>query len=192
MKKKSKIFNKLFTVFVAVLCMAMLCVPAFASSGTVILPETTFVYEQEYNGVMFEYSFPLVEGYEYTVVINGVSYSCVCWSQEVDDDGLFYCLGSSDIDNPEYPFMIVSGVDTAASFFVFLISDFKDGDTFTVAIYADSPSDSLFGDISSMVDFSIGWIGQFVEVVTSNALLLCFCVVMFVGLGIGLIARIKR
>lgn len=46
--------------------------------------------------------------------------------------------------------------------------------------------------VSSLVTAAIGWIGQFVTVITSNPLLLAFVVVSFVGLGVGLIRRIIR
>lgn len=46
--------------------------------------------------------------------------------------------------------------------------------------------------VTSLVTAAIGWIGQFVTVITSNPLLLAFVVVSFVGLGVGLIRRIIR
>lgn len=46
--------------------------------------------------------------------------------------------------------------------------------------------------ISSIVTGAIGWVGDYVDVITSNPLLLAFVVVSFVGLGVGLLRRLIR
>lgn len=52
--------------------------------------------------------------------------------------------------------------------------------------------DGIISVISSLVTAGIGWVGDFVTVITANPLLLMFVVTAFVGLGIGLIKRIIR
>lgn len=51
---------------------------------------------------------------------------------------------------------------------------------------------TLMSNVGTIVDSAIGWIGQFVTVITANPLLLAFVVVAFVGLGVGLIKRLIR
>ena len=75
MKKKSKVLNKLITAMFAVLCVALLCVPAFASS-TVIVSETTLTFDEDGMAVISA-SALLSLGYTYIVNWNGVEYTCV-------------------------------------------------------------------------------------------------------------------
>lgn len=49
---------------------------------------------------------------------------------------------------------------------------------------------TILGDVTTMVTSAIEWIGSYVDVVTSNPLLLMFVVTAFVGLGVGLIRRL--
>lgn len=51
---------------------------------------------------------------------------------------------------------------------------------------------TILSDVSSMVTSSVGWVGSFMGVITSNPLLLMFCIVSFVGLGIGLLKRLMN
>lgn len=50
----------------------------------------------------------------------------------------------------------------------------------------------ILSNVSLIVTESIGWIGEYVEVVTAQPLLLMFVVTSFVGLGVGLIKRLIR
>lgn len=47
-------------------------------------------------------------------------------------------------------------------------------------------------NVGTIVTQSIVWIGEYLEVVTSQPLLLAFVIVAFVGLGVGLIKRLIR
>lgn len=51
---------------------------------------------------------------------------------------------------------------------------------------------SILDSVGLIVTESIGWIGDYVGVITSQPLLLMFTVVSFVGLGVGLIKRLIR
>ena len=50
----------------------------------------------------------------------------------------------------------------------------------------------ILTQVTSIVTEAVGWIGQYVTVITSQPLLLMFVVVAFVGLGVGLIKRLIR
>lgn len=49
---------------------------------------------------------------------------------------------------------------------------------------------TVLNNISLFVTEAIDWITAFVGVITANPLLLCFVIVSFVGLGVGLIRRL--
>lgn len=49
---------------------------------------------------------------------------------------------------------------------------------------------SLLVDISSFVRSSVDWITIFTNTIVQNPLILCFCIVGFCGLGVGLIKRL--
>lgn len=49
---------------------------------------------------------------------------------------------------------------------------------------------SILSNISLMVTEAISWVGDFVDVVVAQPLLLAFVIVAFVGLGVGLIGRL--
>lgn len=51
---------------------------------------------------------------------------------------------------------------------------------------------AILSDVSLIVTESIGWVGDFVDVITGQPLLLMFVVTSFVGLGVGLIKRLIR
>lgn len=61
---------------------------------------------------------------------------------------------------------------------------FKPTTEFTVA--------TVLGHVSAFVSSAVSWVGSFVGAITSNPLLLCFVIVAFVGLGIGLLKRLVR
>lgn len=46
--------------------------------------------------------------------------------------------------------------------------------------------------ITQLVTAAVGWVGQFIGVITDNPLLLMFCILSVVGLGVGLLARLIR
>lgn len=50
---------------------------------------------------------------------------------------------------------------------------------------------TIVGDITTMVTSAVTWVGSFVGAITSNPLLLMFVLVGFVGLGAGLLRRLK-
>lgn len=53
---------------------------------------------------------------------------------------------------------------------------------------------ALITAITSVVTAAVGWIGQFVTVITAegNEILLIGIIISFVGLGVGLIKRLMR
>lgn len=51
---------------------------------------------------------------------------------------------------------------------------------------------AILTQVTTIVTESIKWIGQYVECITEQPLLLMFVVVAFVGLGVGLIKRLIR
>lgn len=53
-----------------------------------------------------------------------------------------------------------------------------------------STMSAILTDIGTVVTSAIGWMGSFVNFITSNPLILLFIVVAFVGLAIGLIRRL--
>lgn len=50
----------------------------------------------------------------------------------------------------------------------------------------------IITDVTAIVTASVGWVGQFLTVITENPLLLMFVIVPFVGLGIGLLKRLIK
>ena len=50
---------------------------------------------------------------------------------------------------------------------------------------------SLLSNIGSVVTAAIGWMGDYLELITAsgNEILFVFCVIPLVGLGIGLVRR---
>lgn len=51
---------------------------------------------------------------------------------------------------------------------------------------------SILADVTTLVTAAVGWVSQFVTVITGQPLLLMFVIVAFVGLGVGLIKRLIR
>lgn len=51
---------------------------------------------------------------------------------------------------------------------------------------------TILGYITQLVNEAIVWVGKFIEVITSNPLLLMFVIMSVVGLGVGLLARLIR
>lgn len=50
----------------------------------------------------------------------------------------------------------------------------------------------IVGNVTTIVNGAVGWIGQYVSLITGQPLLLLFVITSFVGLGVGLIARLIR
>lgn len=50
----------------------------------------------------------------------------------------------------------------------------------------------ILGYITNLVTAAVGWVGQFITVITENPLLLMFVIMSVVGLGIGLLSRLIR
>lgn len=286
MKKKSKILNKLITALLVVFCFALLCVPAFASSDSLveIFPETTFsvgsdgsaklsdfpllsvgsTYVVNWNGFKYTcvaldvssvipgavamgngevygfpgngepfifisvpgqgtaalaldgslsfsvsiflsvpidtsnlifiqvpvvipesgqyegfWSVPLIEGKTYFVLLDGIEYECVAEHYSGLDGNMMVLDGGSS-------FFYIQSNETHAC-----LIDAPAGFEFAVYQRVDHNA-AFFDDLNVFVSSSVGWVGQFVNTVVAQPLLLCFCVVIFVGLGIGLISRIKK
>ena len=51
---------------------------------------------------------------------------------------------------------------------------------------------AILSDVSLIVTESIGWIGDYVDLIVAQPLLLMFVVTSFVGLDVGLIKRLMR
>jgi hypothetical protein len=51
---------------------------------------------------------------------------------------------------------------------------------------------AIIADVNSLVTAAIGWVGDYVDAITGNPLILMFVIVAFVGLGVGLIRRLIR
>lgn len=51
---------------------------------------------------------------------------------------------------------------------------------------------TILGNVTDMVTAAVGWIGSFINAITSNPLLLMFVLVAMVGLGVGLLRRLIR
>lgn len=51
---------------------------------------------------------------------------------------------------------------------------------------------TIITDVTSLVTAAIGWVGEYVDAITGNPLILMFVIVSFVGLGVGLIKRLIR
>lgn len=51
---------------------------------------------------------------------------------------------------------------------------------------------TIITNITSVVTAATGWVGQYVTLITGQPLLLLFVITSFVGLGVGLIARLIR
>lgn len=51
---------------------------------------------------------------------------------------------------------------------------------------------AIIADVNSLVMAAIGWVGDYVDAITGNPLILMFVIVAFVGLGVGLIRRLIR
>lgn len=49
---------------------------------------------------------------------------------------------------------------------------------------------TILTNVGSIVTASVGWVGQFVDMITGNDLLLMFALVPIVGLGVGLLKRL--
>lgn len=49
---------------------------------------------------------------------------------------------------------------------------------------------SIISSVTSVVTAAVGWVGQFVDMITGNDLLLLFAIVPIVGLGVGLLKRL--
>lgn len=51
---------------------------------------------------------------------------------------------------------------------------------------------TIVTNVTTLVTEAVKWVGSFVGAITSNPLILTFVIVVFVGLGIGLIKRLVR
>lgn len=54
------------------------------------------------------------------------------------------------------------------------------------------PMTTIITNITSVVSAAVGWVQQYVTLITGQPLLLLFVITSFVGLGVGLIARLIR
>lgn len=51
---------------------------------------------------------------------------------------------------------------------------------------------TIVTNVTTLVTEAVKWVGSFIEVITSNPLILTFVIVSFVGLGVGLIKRLVK
>lgn len=51
---------------------------------------------------------------------------------------------------------------------------------------------TIVSNVSTLVTEAVKWVGSFIDVITSNPLILTFVLVSFVGLGVGLIKRLVK
>lgn len=51
---------------------------------------------------------------------------------------------------------------------------------------------TIVTNVTTLVTEAVKWVGSFVDVITSNPLILTFVIVSFVGLGVGLIKRLVK
>ena len=75
---KKKFICRLSAMLIAVLCVCLLCVPAFASS-TVIIPETTVTFDEESMAGLSEQS---LFSFGYTYIVNWTGVEYICESQD--------------------------------------------------------------------------------------------------------------
>ena len=54
------------------------------------------------------------------------------------------------------------------------------------------PMATILTAIGSVVTSAVSWVGSFVGAITANPLIELFVIVAFVGLGVGLLARLIR
>ena len=108
MKKKSKILNKLITAMFVVLCVALLCVPAFASDEVLIIPETTVTFDDD--GVfLVSQDVLFFVGSTYIVDWNGTEYTCIVQDLSSLESGLVG-LGNLEVygfPNSGEPFVFI-------------------------------------------------------------------------------------
>lgn len=50
----------------------------------------------------------------------------------------------------------------------------------------------ILGFVTDLVSAAVGWVSQYIQVITDNPLLLMFVIMSVVGLGVGLLARLIR
>lgn len=51
---------------------------------------------------------------------------------------------------------------------------------------------TIVTNVTTLVTEAVKWVGSFIDVITSNPLILTFVIVSFVGLGVGLIKRLVK
>lgn len=51
---------------------------------------------------------------------------------------------------------------------------------------------TIVSNVTTLVAEAVKWVGSFIDVITSNPLILTFVIVSFVGLGVGLIKRLVK
>lgn len=49
---------------------------------------------------------------------------------------------------------------------------------------------SILTDVGSIFSTAIGWVGDVASTITGNPLLMVFCIIPLVGLGVGLFKRL--
>lgn len=141
----------------------------------------------------------LVSGQTYEVIYNGTSY--ICEAKTGYYSGVPYVY----VGNPKWAF---SGVFAADGDLPFGYVEINTGNPmsfvgasqgssgtvydFSFYHYVVAPDEVLRNDITSFVDSSTGWVSSFVGAVVDNPLILCFVVLAFVGVGVGIVERLKK
>lgn len=52
--------------------------------------------------------------------------------------------------------------------------------------------EAILTTVTSIVTAAVGWVGQYVTLVTENPIILAYTLLPFVGLGVGLLSRLFR
>lgn len=52
--------------------------------------------------------------------------------------------------------------------------------------------ETILTTVTDIVTAAVGWVGQYVTLVTENPIILVYTLLPFVGLGVGLLSRLFR
>lgn len=74
---------------------------------------------------------------------------------------------------------------------LFAYNTFRKEENATTTTSAMSVS-AIVGNVTTIVNEAVGWIGSYVGAITDNPLILTFVLLLIVGMGVGLIRRLVR
>lgn len=203
MNKKSKVLKSMVTVFAVIMCVCLLCAPAFASSGSESVSGSRYkylsfdtIYASEYDSYFVSDPIGLVAGETYYVCWNGDIYELVCEAYTTPNGvmsglGLGNAVVAGGEDNG-LPFGIAQFYEPFNGFngVVKAISGDYDSE-FTVAHYVP-----FFGDIltdsGSVVTSLTSWIGSVARMVINTPVLLIGFTIGLATLAFGIFKGLKR